>query len=213
MNKTLIALLALTAVGAAQAQNSPSGLKAGLWETRTLKMSVDGQDMSAQMAAAAEQMKKQLASLPPEQRKKAEAALGAQGGDPMTQRMCISAEMAARDQTMVPRPPKADCEPPKLDRKGNRTSFEIACKQGGGKLTGKGETLVADGLITTRLETRSTDGAGKAHTMVAETQMKYLGADCGGVRPIEQQVQQMQGKAARANPGATPPASAARPAR
>ena len=202
MNKTLIALLALLALvagGTAQAQTSQSGLKAGLWETRTLRMTVDGQDMTAQMAAAAEQMKKQLASLPPEQRKKAEAAMGQHGGDPMTQRMCVSAEMAARDQTMVPRPPQADCEPPKLNRSGNRTSFEIACKQAGGKLTGKGETVVADGLITTKVETKSTDGAGKAHAMMAETQMKYLGANCGSVKPIEQQVREMQGKAARAD--------------
>ena len=73
MNKTLTALLALAALGAAHAQ---SGLKAGLWENRTTLMTVDGKDMAAVLRAAAEQQQKEIASLPPEQRKQAEAMLG-----------------------------------------------------------------------------------------------------------------------------------------
>ena len=38
MKKTLTALMALAALGAAQAQ---SGMKAGLWESHTTKMTVD----------------------------------------------------------------------------------------------------------------------------------------------------------------------------
>lgn len=203
MKKTFIALLALATWGGAQAQGSSSGLKAGLWETRTTRMTADGQDMMAQITAAAEQMKKQLASLPPEQRKKAEAMLPPQGSDPMSRRICISPEMAKRDQPMVPRPHNAECEPPKLERNGNRTTFEIACKQGGGSMTGKGETVVAGDLITTKIETNGKDAAGKAHTMQAETQMKFLGSNCGSVKPLEQQMKELQGKAAAA---ARPPA-------
>ena len=107
MNKTLTALLALAALGAAHAQ---SGLKAGLWENRTTLMTVDGKDMAAVLRAAAEQQQKEIASLPPEQRKQAEAVLGRQGGDPLVRRVCISAEMARNEQLLVPRPARADCE-------------------------------------------------------------------------------------------------------
>ena len=101
MNKTLTALLALAALGAAHAQ---SGLKAGLWENRTTLMTVDGKDMAAVLRAAAEQQQKEIASLPPEQRKQAEAVLGRQGGDPLVRRVCISAEMARNEQLLVPAP-------------------------------------------------------------------------------------------------------------
>ena len=200
MKKTLMLLLALAAAGGAPAQTGQAGLKAGLWETTTTRMTADGKDMKAQFAASAEQMKKQIASLPPEQRKKMAAMLPPEGGDPLSQRMCISPAMAARDQTMVPRPKGAECDPPKLNRSGNRTTFEFACKQGGGKTSGKGETVVAGDLVTTKVETTGTDASGAKHTMRAETQMKYLGSDCGQVKPIEQLVKEAGATAPRGAP-------------
>ncbi|HNE60660.1 MAG TPA: DUF3617 domain-containing protein [Ottowia sp.] len=193
MNKKLAALLALTLLGTAHAQ---SGLKAGLWENRTVRMMVDGKDMTAAMRDAAELRKQQIAKLPPAQRQQAEAALARQGGDPLSRRVCISAEMAARQQPMVPRPPRAECEPPKFKRDGQRTTFELSCTQEGGKLSGKGEIVTTADLITTRLETRSSDGAGQAHTLLAETQMKYLGSDCGGIKPLEAPAQPASAAAA-----------------
>ena len=199
MNKTLTALLALAALGAAHAQ---SGLKAGLWESRTQKMVMDGKDMLPQMKAAREQMQKSLAGMPPEQRKKMEAMMGAQGGDPTVQRMCISADMAKKDQAFVPRPAHADCAEPKLNRSGNRTAFEFSCKQGGGTVTGKGETVADGEQISTKVETASTDAAGAKHTMVAETQMKFIGADCGGLKPLDQMIKEMQQAGAAGRPAA-----------
>ena len=193
MKASFIVLLAALATSAAQAQG-PTGMKAGLWETRTTAMSLDGKDMLPQMLAAREEMRKSLASLPPEQRKKAEAML-AQQGDPLSRRICVSAEMAKRDQPMIPRPHNAECDQPKIDRQGNRTTFEFACKQAGGSVTGKGETVVAGDLITTKIETNGKDASGKAHTMQADTQMKYLGSDCGSVRPLDQQMKAMQSQA------------------
>ena len=65
MKASFIVLLAALATSAAQAQG-PTGMKAGLWETRTTAMSLDGKDMLPQMLAAREEMRKSLASLPPE---------------------------------------------------------------------------------------------------------------------------------------------------
>ncbi len=199
MKAFFIVLLAALATSAAQAQG-PTGMKAGLWETRTTAMSLDGKNMLPQMLAAREEMRKSLASLPPEQRKKMAAMLPPEGGDPLSQRMCISPAMAARDQTMVPRPKGAECDPPKLNRSGNRTTFEFACKQGGGKTSGKGETVVAGDLVTTKVETTGTDASGAKHTMRAETQMKYLGSDCGQVKPIEQLAKEAGATAPRGAP-------------
>ena len=201
MKAVLIGLCAALAVAAAQAQG-PSGLKAGLWESRTLKMTVDGKDMLPQVKAAREQMQKSLANLPPEQRKKVEAMMAAQGGDPTVQRMCVSAEMAKRDQPILPRPSHAECAEPKLDRKGNRTGFEFSCKQGESTVTGKGETVMGGDQISTKVETVSADKSGAKRVMVAETQMKFIGADCGGLKPIDQVVKEMQQAGAMGRQGA-----------
>ena len=71
MKKTMFALgLSLLA-----APVFAGDMKAGLWEVKTTKQVVDGQDMQAQMR----QMQQQMASLPPEQRKQMEAMMGRQG--------------------------------------------------------------------------------------------------------------------------------------
>ena len=175
---------------AAQAEST---LKPGLWETRTTKMVMDGKDMAPQMAAATRQMTEAMAKMPSEQRKKLELAMGQQGGDGMSRRICVSAEMAARDQTMVPRPARAECEQPKFNRSGNRTTFEMACKPaGGGSMAGKGETVVTGDSVVTKMDTVSTDAKGQKHTMVAETQMKFISTDCGGIKPLDQLMKEMK---------------------
>lgn len=205
MKKAAIALIALGALGAAQAAG---GLKAGLWESRPVRMTVDGKDMLPQMRQADEQMRAMVARMTPEQRKQVGGALGNRGAEPLTQRMCISAEMAAREQPLVPRPPGADCEQPKFERAGNRTRFELACTpRGGGTLTGKGETTVAGDLVTTRLDSTRTDKAGARQTTSTETRLKWLGADCGDVKPQDQLARQA---AAAAAPASAPRAPAPR---
>lgn len=161
-----------------------TGMKAGLWEMKTLKQVMDGKDMQAQMAAAQAQMQQAMANMPPEQRKKMEATMGKQGaamsGGGAT-RMCISPEMAARDKPMVD--PEGKCEPAKVSRSGNKTSYEFNCKTAGGSMVGKGDSTFAGDTITSRMDMTASDATGK-HTMQTESQMKYLGADCGGLKPV-----------------------------
>ncbi|MDR2837927.1 MAG: DUF3617 domain-containing protein, partial [Azonexus sp.] len=148
-------LCAAVLAGTAQADGAGS-MKPGLWETRILKMTMNGQDMLPQMKAAQETMRKQMAQMPPEQRKKMEAMQAGQGGDPTVQRMCISAEMAKNDPTLMQRPPGADCAPPKISRDGNRMAFEMSCKQGGGTVSTKGESVTTGDQINTKAETLTT---------------------------------------------------------
>jgi hypothetical protein len=41
------------------------------------------------------------------------------------------------------------------------------------------------------MDMTTTDARGR-HTMQSESQMKYLGADCQGVKPVEQLMKSMQ---------------------
>ena len=163
-----------------------TGMKAGLWEMRTLKQVMDGKDMQAQMSAAQAQMQQAMADMPPDQRKQMEAMMARQGAAMSgggAHRMCISPEMAARDKPMVD--PEGKCEPAKVSRSGNKTSFEFNCKTAGRSMVGKGDSTFAGDTITSRMDMTTTDATGR-HTMQTEQQMKYLGADCGGLKPVGQ---------------------------
>ena len=205
MKHALIALCALGALATTGGAWAAGGPRAGLWESTNTRLEVDGKDQLPTLRQADEQMRAMVARMTPEQRKQVGGALGNRGAEPLTQRMCISAEMAAREQPLVPRPPGADCEQPKFEREGNRTRFELACTpRGGGTLTGKGETTVAGDLVTTRLDSTRTDKAGARQTTSTETRLKWLGADCGDVKPQDQLARQA------AAPASAPRAPAAR---
>lgn len=182
MKRLIVAASVAVVAGSPYAQTP--GMKAGLWELKTVKQVVDGKDMQAQMAAAQAQMKQAMANMPPERRKQMEATMGRQGAAMSgsgAMRMCISPEMAARDKPMVD--PEGKCEPAKVSRSGNRTSFEFNCKTATGSMVGRGDSTFAGDTISSRMDMTMTDAKGK-HTMQSESQMKYLGADCGGLKPV-----------------------------
>jgi hypothetical protein len=162
------------------------GLKPGLWEMHILKQVTDGHDMSAQVAAAGAQVEQMLTNMPADQRARVEAMMKQNGapsfGGKGTIRMCISPEMAKRDAPVVDR--EGHCQPSALNRSGNRTTFEINCKTTSGDMTGKGESVSSGDLITTTMDATTHDASGTTHTMHTESELKYVGADCGDVKPI-----------------------------
>lgn len=180
--------MSLALASATHAQAS-GGLKPGLWESRVLKLNVNGQDMLSQMSAMQEQMRQAMAKMSPAERKQMEAMMGAQMADPMMQRICISPEMAARDESILPRPEDAQCEQPKIKRSGQRTTFEVACKTREGPMLTKGESLVSGDRVDTKVETVVTTAGGGRQVSLTESTMKYLGKDCGSVKPVEQIIQ------------------------
>jgi len=107
--------------------------------------------------------------------------------------ICISPAMAAKDKPVVDA--KGDCEPTRVSRSGNKTSFEINCTTRGGTRVGKGESTVSGDKIITRMDLATTDERGNHHTMRSEIQMKYLGSDCKGITPADQIAQKYR------NPG------------
>ena len=190
MRKSTLAILT-TLSGIAFAQSS--SLKPGLWEMKPIRQVVDGRDMTAQMASAQAKMQQAMVNMPPDQRKQMEAKMkgmptqSAAGGGT---RICISPAMAARDKPMVD--PEGRCEPAKVNRSGNKSSFEFNCTANGHTRVGKGESTVSGDTVTTRVDMTTTDARG-SHTMQSESQMKYLGPDCQGIKPIDQLAKDAQG--------------------
>jgi len=178
---TIAILLALSGTVFAQT----SGMKAGLWEMKQIHQVVDGRDMAAQMAAANAKMEQAMANMTPEQRKQMEAMMGGksmpgQGASGGSMRVCISPAMAARDKPMVD--PEGHCEPATVTHSGAKTSFEFHCAANGRTQVGKGETMANGDTVTTLMDMTMTDAQG-SHTMHSESQMKYLGPDCQGIKP------------------------------
>jgi len=159
-------------------------MKPGLWEVRIVKQTVDGRDMSAQMAGAADQMQQALASMPPAQRAQMEAMLkqrgaGARGNT--SHRICVSPAMANRDTPVVDR--SGRCQPQSVEHSGNRTSFAFRCTVDGVTTEGKGTSTVDADLIRTHMETSTTDEHGERHVTQTDNEMKFIGPDCGDVKP------------------------------
>jgi hypothetical protein len=187
MKKIAVILMGLLAMPAVYA--GPF-MKPGLWEVHLGKQVMDGKDMAPQMAAAQSMLQEQMAKMSPAQRKQMEQMMGGQaipgsGG----QRICISPEMAAQDKPMMP--PEAKCEPSKFERSGNTLTFELNCNADGRTIAGRGTSVTSGDLVTSSMDMTTTDARGR-HTMQSESQMKYLGADCQGVKPVEQLMKSMQ---------------------
>ena len=183
MRKSMLACL--TALAALQVFAGGIGLKPGLWETRVVKQVMDGRDMSAQIAGAATQMQQAMANMTPEQRARVEAMMKEHGGPTVggngTIRMCITPEMANRDKPLIDR---EGCEPATVNRSGNHATFEFSCTRNGNTTSGKGEATTSGDTISTVVDATIHKASGETHVMHNESEMKFLGADCGDVKPI-----------------------------
>lgn len=174
--------LALCGAGA-QAQK----LTPGLWEHQvTMKTG------SGQMEAAMARMQAQLAAMPPEKRKQIEEAMGRQGlaggpagglpaaGQPMTMKVCVTPEQAARDE--VPHQ-QGQCKQTSSSRSGNTVKFTLECG-GTPKATGSGEFTLVSPKEHKGLLTMTTTRKERSETMEVRTQARWLAAACGDIKPV-----------------------------
>lgn len=168
------ALLAL-AGAAAGAQT----LKPGLWEISNKTAG------NPQMDQAMAQMQQQLASMSPQQRKQMEAMMAQRGvrmapsaGGGMTVQMCMTREMVERNDLPV----RNGCTTTKHERSGNTVHVAFRCANP--PSSGEGEfTLASPESYRSRM-TLKTDVEGRSETVTMESSGKWLGADCGSVRPV-----------------------------
>ena len=179
-------LLGLLALAALASYAAGIGLKPGLWEVRVVKQVVDGRDMTAQLAASAEKMQQMMANMTPEQRARMQAMMpngGAGLGDNGNFRICVSPEFAKRDQPVIDK--EGHCQPATVQHAGNVTSYEFTCASNGTTRQGKGETVASGDSITNRIDMTTTQASGQTRNFHSESEMHYLGPDCGDLKPLD----------------------------
>jgi len=174
-NTTFLATITLAMATGAAAQT----MKPGLWEI-TNKM----QSGSGEMEHAMANMDKQMAGMPPEQRKQmqdmlAKQGMGQGGAGGMSVKMCMTREMAERNE--MPSQQQGDCKTTQSPRSGNTMKFSYTCAQP--PSSGEGQiTYVSDTAYTMKMATTATV-RGKAEKMNMDTSGKWLSADCGNIKP------------------------------
>ena len=174
------ATAALMLCGNVQAQAQAQALAPGLWENTT-KMNVATADSGANDAMA--RMQKEMASMPPAQRKMMEDMLAKQGvglgAAPNSVRVCISPEQAARGA--IPQD-RGGCTQESLQRTGNTLRMKFSC-QGPPPSNGEGEyTFSGDKAYSGRMK-MTTSPKGQAASVDMETTGRWISADCGALKP------------------------------
>jgi hypothetical protein len=168
------AIVAGTFAVGASAQN----LKPGLWEV-TQNVKGGAGDMSGGMS----QMHQQMASMPPHERKMMEDMMAQRGmkmgSGGMSTRTCMTKEMLERNELPTQ---KDDCKTTKQQRSGNTMKFSVSCSNP--PSSGEGQvTYVSPEAYTMKMNVNTTV-SGKPETMSMDTSGKWLGSDCGSIKPM-----------------------------
>lgn len=168
---------ALATVTLAEAQ----AMKPGLWEITQKSMS--GSDgINDKMA----QMQQQMANLPPEQKKMLQDMMAKQGvtvGDAgmggMSVKTCMTKEMIERNE--VPQA-QSGCSASASPRIGNSQKIAFTCSKP--PSTGEGQITFSGSEAYVMKMTVNTTVRGRAEKMDLEAAGRWLGAECGDVKPI-----------------------------
>ena len=150
----------------------------GLWE-HSFKMK--SQDAETDKAMA--DMQKQMAAMPPEQRKQIEQmmasrgmSMGAQG---TTVKVCVTKEDVARKAEPQFR---EGCTQQVVQRTANSMKVKFECTKPQ-PMSGEGEMSFISDKAYTGKSTMTSQANGKAQQMTMEMAGKWLAADCGDVKP------------------------------
>ena len=154
--------------------------KPGLWEMTSKVGGNPGIDK------AMADMQKQMASMPPDQRKQMEAIIGKQGinlsgpGGAMVMKTCITKEMLAQSQ--LPLQTQGNCTSTTNEKTSNSMKFKYVCTNP--VSSGEGYfTFQNDSSYTSKMTVTSTE-QGKPQTTTIEGTGKWLGTDCGTIKPM-----------------------------
>lgn len=183
MNRRLTRL-ALTFLAAsitlpALAQN----MKPGLWEIHN-KITSQNSRLAQQMS----QMQKQIASMPPEQRKAMEQMMAKHSGvnmptmtdDGMRVKMCMSSEMVAQNQLPVQQ--QGNCTHNRIPLTGNSLKVTFVCTNP--ESSGEGTVQFLSNTAYTMQMAMTATVEGKKEVTSMEAKGKWLGANCGNIKPV-----------------------------
>ena len=173
MSLILIGLIACAAE-LALAQAPP--IKPGLWQVRS-EREVDGQKQ--QMPAMSERMK----TLPPDVRQQMEAMMKARGVDMSggggDMRICLTKESLDQERW---RDERATCKTDYSSRSGNTWKWHTTCREPVAETDGEA-TFSSPEDYTVKTTTQMAI-QGQPRTTRMTLTSKWLGADCGDVKPI-----------------------------
>lgn len=155
-------------------------LKPGLWE---MQQKAGG---NPEMEQAMAEMRRQMDAMPAEQRKQMEAAMAQRGvqmapgtGGGMAVRMCMTREMVERDQLPVQ---QGDCRTTQQQKSGNTLKMAFTCSNP--PSSGESQVTFTSSEAFSSRTTVTTTAGGKSEKTTIEGAGKWLGADCGAVKPM-----------------------------
>lgn len=180
LKTTITALLTAATALAVQAQTAASPrIEAGLWE---IKMTLKSQTGKAEMAMREAQA--YISRLPPDQRQQVEQMMARQGvklgNDTSTVNACISKEDAERGT--IPQQ-AGDCTQDVLEKNASSMKVKFSCTT---NPPASGEAVV-DFQSPTAYTSRAivdTVVMGQSERVNVDQTGRWLGADCGDVRPL-----------------------------
>lgn len=169
-------VVCVAALGLAVVSAGAQTMKPGLWETTTR---MGG---SPEMDRAMVQMRQQMASMSPEQRKQMQAMLGQQGAgaNGITAKACITKEMIDRGEMQARQ--QGHCKTTITDKTSHGMKMDFTCADPAS--SGEGVyTFQGDSAYTMDMKITSTaKGAPMTTTMASSG--KWLGSDCGSIKPM-----------------------------
>jgi hypothetical protein len=140
---------------------------------------------SGQMESKMAEAQQRMANLPPEQRKMVEQMMAQKGvqmgggaGNTMTVQACLTKEQVERDLM----PQDRNCSQQSTERSGNTVKFKFACA-GDHPSSGSGEFTVRSDKGYNGHTVVDTTVQGKPEHMEMTLVGKWLGADCGSIKP------------------------------
>jgi hypothetical protein len=170
-----VSIIAVVAIGAT-AQTAPK-IKPGLWQVH-MEQERNGQ----KVPSASEKMKDHMKNLPPEQRKQFEEMMKQRGIDPNatdTVKLCYSQKMVDRGAWTG----QSGCKTDVTNHSATSWKWHSACSDLG--YEGQGEATFSDADNFTVKSSGVSTAGGKTIQVNSTRTGKWLSADCGGVKPMD----------------------------
>ena len=169
MRKSILCLFAVPALCCPLTIYAAGMMKQGLWE-----MTIKSDAMKNMPQISPEQMEMM--------RQKGINVPQMQGGAMVT-KVCVSKEMADRDQPPAVSRSDSGCQPKNFQRSGSGYSADIVCT--GPRLQGQGSVKGTFSGSDSFSSTYDFKGTAQGHPVNThqETSGKWVGADCGSVQP------------------------------
>lgn len=146
-------------------------MKAGLWE-----MTIKSDAIRQMPKISPEQMA---------QMRKLGINIPQMTNDGIVTKVCISRQMAERDQPPVMSHQESGCETRNYQRSGSTYSLDMVCN-GALKGEGKAKGTFAGGDSFTSTYDFKGSMQGRPVSQHQQTSGKWLGADCGDIKPVDQ---------------------------